>query len=794
MHMKDKKSNRPSPSLPPQDQYNQHWMVPLARNPYFTGREAELQEVSTGLRAGPGGLAISAPGGCGKTQLALEYAYRHRQQYRAVFWVPAASYALLSRAYSEIALLLDLPEKGRQEQRLIVRAVADWLEHQRDWLLILDDIHDVSLLKDFLPETSPAHLLLTTRNGTTGKLARRVRLKKLSPDESRRLLLQRCGRLSTTEAQETIPADSQAAEQIVAALDALPLALDLAGAYIAATACSLPGYLELLCQQDEVTDQRVAAPMRKTVHLACEKIAKARSGALDLLRLCAFLAPHDITETLLRAGMPVMPRPMQRMLGNDHRREAALNLLQQYALITRDPAGATLIMQREVQSTLQALMPTEMERARAELAVRVIGSLFPSYDINDWGACQHLLTHAQVCTPLLDRWQMQPVEGAWLLHHAGWYLYVRGEYALAQVCEEQALVIYRALFGEEHQATAMILNNLAVTYEDRGKIKEALALHQQALAIRRNTLGENHLEIVNSLHNLASLYYEQSNDEQALPLLHEALTIQRQLLGSEHPDIAVTLIPLASLCHRQENYEEALALYQQALAIRKKALGSKHPETLAILSNIASVHLAQHRFDEAEALLRQALTLQCKEQGQTSLEVAAIVQSLAQVYQARGELDGATFWLQQTLALQREILGSEQPPSARMLEALAIAYEDQEQSDRAEALYRQALAMYRKTPAVCEPDIARCCYNLALLYQEQKRLNEARTLLEQALAGWQKNAGTQRARTKQARATYEQLLHTIQQSREKRTARNQESHTPSGEQTRKPGRSGQRKR
>jgi tetratricopeptide (TPR) repeat protein len=796
--MKDKKSSRPSPLLSPQDRYNQYWMVPLARNPYFTGREEELQEVSTGLRAGSGGLAISAAGGSGKTQLALEYAYRHREQYRSVFWAPAASHALLSGAYSSMAQLLDLAEKGQQEQRLIVRAVVDWLAQQRDWLLILDDISDGSLLKDFLPETPPGHLLLTTRNGITGKVARRVRLKKLSADESRRLLLHRCGRLSATGAEEAIPADSQAAGQIVTTLDALPLALDLAGAYIAATACSLTGYLELLRQQNESTDRRVGEPMRKTVHLACEKIAKASSGALDLLRLCAFLVPHDITETLLMAAIPVMSRPVQKALGSDSRRETALNLLQQYALITRAPAGAALIMQREVQSALHALMPTEMERARAELAVRVIGSLFPSLDINDWEACQRLLTHAQMCTPLLDRWQIQPVESAWLLHHAGWYLYVRGEYASAQICEEQALVIYRARFGDEHPATAMILNNLAVTYEERGKVKEALPLHQQALAIRRNTLGENHLETATSLHNLASLYHGQGKGEQALPLLREALAIRRQLLGNEHPDIAATLMPLARLCHEQEDYEEAHSFYQQALLIRRKALGSAHPETLAIMSNISSVHLSQRRFDEAEALLRQALSLQRKEQGQMDLEMAAIVQSLAEVYQARGELDGATFWLQQTLARQREILGSELAPSARMLEALAIAYEDQEQSDRAEALYRQALAIYRKIPAVCEPDVARCCYNLALLYQEQKRLNEARTLLEQALAGWQKHAGAEGARTKQARATYEQLLHTIQQSRHKRIAGNdadqQKRQAAPGEGAPKTRRSGRGKR
>lgn len=797
MHTKDQKNNEQSPSMPPQDRYNQLWMVPLARNPYFTGREAELQEVSTGLHTSPpgrGGIVISGSGGSGKTQLVLEYAYRQRERYHSVFWAPAASRATLSGAYSDMALLLDLPEKEQQEQALIVRAVVDWLAHQRDWLLILDDSGDASLLKEFLPETFFGHLLLTMRNGTTGKLARRVRLKKLPADESRLLLLHRCGRLSAAGKEEASLAESQAAGQIVTELDSLPLALDLAGAYIAATACGLPGYLELLRQQDVAADQHAAAPMRKTVRLACEKITKASAGALDLLHLCAFLAPDEIPEILLVAGAPVMPRPMQKLLGSASRRGAALDLLQKYALIARDPAIGALVMQREVQETLRALMPEETEQVWAEQAVRVVGSIFPSLDVNNWEACQRLLTHAQACIPLLDRWHLQPVEGAWLLHHAGWYLYVRGEHALAQACEEQALTLYRALLGEEHPATAMIMNNLAVTYEDRGKIKEALTLHQKALAIRRSTLGENHLETAFSLNNLASLYQEQGKHEQALTLLKEALAIQLQVLGDEHPTIGTTLVSLGTICHGQEQYEEALAFYQQALVIRRKALGNKHPETLAIMSSMAETHLSQHRLDEAEALLRQVLAIQRKETGQVRLEMAATFQRLTQVYQARDNLDGATFWLQQTLALQREVVGRELAPAARRLEALAIAYEEQEQSDKAEVLYQQALVIYRATPSVCGPDAARCCYNLALLYQEQKRLTEARTLLEQALAGWQEHAGAERAETRQARAKYEQLLHMIQAAREKRAPRtnaaDRESQAPAEKDARKkrPGR------
>lgn len=777
MQTKNRERNEQSPSLPPQDRYNQLWMVPLARNPYFTGREAELQEMSEGLHApGAGALAVSAAGGVGKTQLALEYAFRHRQEYRAVFWAPASGRATLSGAYSDIAMLLDLPEKEQQEQALIARAVVNWLANHRDWLLILDDAGDFALLKDFLPDTLSGHLLLTTRNGTTGKLARRVKLKKLNPDEGCQLLLRRCGLLPAAD-KPASPEDARVAGEVVADLDGLPLALDLAGAYLAATSCGLPGYLAFLRhkhentarQQHETAGQHAPGPVERTVRLACEKVAKANPAALDLLRLCAFFAPDEILETLLTAGAPVLSKPLQKLVNSASRRNTALNLLQKYALIARDPAIEALVMQREVQSALRAMMPDEAEKTWAEQAVRVAGSIFPSLDVNDWDACQFLLPHALACAPLLDCWQLKIVEGAWLLHHAGWYLHTRGEYAQAQACEEQALAIYRALFGDEHPSTAMILNNLAVTYEDRGKLKEAALLHQQALAIRRSTLGENHLDTITSLSSLASLSHEQGKLEQAASLYREALATQRQLLGDEHPDTITTLVRLAELSRQQGKFAEAVSLYQQTLATRRKTLGGKHPETLTIMSGLAEVYQSQEKLDEAESLLRQVLIVQRKTLGHVHLDVAATLQNLAKVYQAQGKLDEAVFWLQQTLAIQREILGKEPPDPARRLETLAIAYEEQDQGEKAEALYQQALAIYRETPEASRPDIARCSYNLALLYQEQKYFTEARTLLEQALAGWQDQAGPEHAELKKARAKYEQLLQKITERRTKRT-------------------------
>lgn len=83
--------------------------------------------------------AVSGLGGIGKTQLAIEYAYRHRAEYAIVLWARADTTETIHASDNEIAGLLDLPEKDAREQALVVYTVRSWLRTHQDYLLILDN-------------------------------------------------------------------------------------------------------------------------------------------------------------------------------------------------------------------------------------------------------------------------------------------------------------------------------------------------------------------------------------------------------------------------------------------------------------------------------------------------------------------------------------------------------------------------------------------------------------------------------------------------------------------------------
>jgi hypothetical protein len=81
----------PEPAFPGTAE-QQVWQIPVARNPAFTGRGRlldRLHEALTDPRRRPARVVLSGLGGVGKTQLAVEYAHTHREDYRVVWWVRA---------------------------------------------------------------------------------------------------------------------------------------------------------------------------------------------------------------------------------------------------------------------------------------------------------------------------------------------------------------------------------------------------------------------------------------------------------------------------------------------------------------------------------------------------------------------------------------------------------------------------------------------------------------------------------------------------------------------------------
>ena len=214
------------------------FIVPFPRNADFVGRDVDLKRLHTCL-SGPGPVGIrpaglTGMGGIGKTQLAVEYVYRHRSEYRdGIFWIDAAGPLAEGFARLSTDSRLGWAENGQARDDQIRAAFAE-LNRRPGALLVLDNLPDpaaiaVPLLSGCITEDLGCRLLFTTRRHDLGRFVG-VEVTILPEEPALRLLLRHP---SCQHALEASNPDHEHARAIARMLGRLPLALELAGAYLA---------------------------------------------------------------------------------------------------------------------------------------------------------------------------------------------------------------------------------------------------------------------------------------------------------------------------------------------------------------------------------------------------------------------------------------------------------------------------------------------------------------------------------------------------------------------------------
>jgi hypothetical protein len=313
--------------------------LPYSRQANFVYREV-LSEVHDVLQCGRQrvrtgdmqkcpAVALVGLGGIGKTQVALEYCYRHYEDYEVILWFRADTAYTLSEDVKKAARILSLLDDERSASsyefalcKLLQQASKfnihdSWWLYMTDyrsssWLLVYDNVEDFDVLSNFW--TSKACVIITSRLSHIASRIANVKSLMVSPlsnNEGVSFLLQLLDRSSSIS-----PEELDAASALTHELGGHPLALAHTASLIRQRRYSVAQFLAIYAKyQDRVlkTPTRTSSSYHHSLAtLWASVFVRLSERAEQLLWLLSVLDPDGVALELLEAA------PMGKIMDPDH--------------------------------------------------------------------------------------------------------------------------------------------------------------------------------------------------------------------------------------------------------------------------------------------------------------------------------------------------------------------------------------------------------------------------------------------------------------------------------------------
>jgi tetratricopeptide (TPR) repeat protein len=589
-------------------------------------------------------VALCGLGGVGKTQIVLELVYRIKDMdpERSIFWIPCTSHESVEQAYMDIAQLVGI--QNMKPREIKGHVVAHFSQKSTGkWLFIFDGADDMDIwiqgsntrpgLTEYLPYNEHGHLIFTSRNQKLAvKLASSHVMAISEPDEETSVVMFKALLIHR-------PIDMHVAMTIVKKLAFLPLAIAQAASYINETSCGISDYIDLLKAEElevvELLNERFEDEGRyrnsesaviTTWSISFQQIQRSNQLAVDYLSFMACINPVNIPLSLL-------PQSASKKKMID-----AIGLLKAYFFVREH---SSLYLHPLVHlATRNWMRQNHLLNLSIHKAAHRLYEIFPDNDYTNRPLWRQYLHHALffVQRNAFSDDNEQYVSFLW---RVGKCLKSDGKYSEAGVVFGDIMRIQERTNGEMHSSTPISLTWLASTYNDQGRLQEALELNTRAMAISKRIFSAEHPDRLIVTANLASTYQAQGQLEKAIELNMQVMDIRVMVLGMEHPDTLNTMANLASIYREQGRLEEALELNTRAMAISKRIFSAEHPDRLIVTANLASTYQAQGQLEKAIELNMQVMDIRMRVLGREHPDTLNTMANLASIYREQGRLDGA---------------------------------------------------------------------------------------------------------------------------------------------------------
>ncbi|KAI9903679.1 hypothetical protein N3K66_000208 [Trichothecium roseum] len=771
--------------MPRLARHEPHFVVPFTRDPNFVRRpeiQNWVQEQYSSDAADR--MALVGLGGLGKSQIAIEFAYKvHNPAQddatgtrRSVFWVHGSTKARILQSFRGIAERLELPGRDDPDADLL-HLVRDWLQRQNEvapWLMILDNADNINTFYDesdqepiasCLPKAGHGKILITSRNDVaaerlTGSYNAIKRISAMDSDGALQVFRNKLNPdLYSTDA----------AAELVIALDCIPLVVNQAAAYInrRAPRATVQSYLELFREShqkrtrllnndtgDLRRDESASNSVVVTWEVTFQQIRKERSTAADLLVFMSFFHAQNIPEDLL-ATYAKTRRAAQRKTRDEDDSESGddddgteamledIETLRAYSMISMSNAHSSQAVSYDIHPLVQFCTQNRLS-ARGTLcqwkalSMQMIKERFPT----DRGRralahCRALLPHVEVVLdgqlPVNDSDAVAaPDENtplgtiyarslASLLYSVGLHMLDTGDHVRAEKYMKRCLDLRSRVLGDDHDATINTKNKLATAYSSAGHADKAEELQLQVIAAQRGKVSDDSFEsnrlMLSYQHNLADIFGQQGRWAEAESLYALVLEGEKRLHGADHEDIA-TMTGLASAIESQGRYDEAERLQVSLLALSCRLYGEDHPDTLTAMMNLAWTQARQRRYADAELLQADVLTRAIDLLGPDHPQTLAAKVTLSTTYYKQGRYAEAEPLESSAFEARKRLFGEDHPDTLVAMHNLARTKQVMGKRDEALALLQACLVLQRSRLGPSHSDTLTSASILAQWYPE----------------------------------------------------------------------------
>ncbi|RKS76538.1 tetratricopeptide repeat protein [Actinomadura pelletieri DSM 43383] len=525
------------------------------RNRHFTGRDRLLTDVHEALRDGMAALlphSESALGGEGKSNLAVEYAYLHADDYDLMWWVPAEQTTSARAALALLARQLGMPMSDDIKDTVdgVLRALRDGRPFRR-WLLIYDNARDPEQVFPLTPlsvgggddgDTGPVpggHVLVTSRDRGWERHATVVDVGVFERPESIALLRHLVPHLPEPEA-----------DMLSARVGDLPLAVWQAAAWQVVTGGTAEEYLQLFDRRlaefaasDKVSD--LPAPLAAGASLNLDLLRASNPVAGLLLELWAVFDPEPVSSALLAAGRTTaLPPELAGLLADEDRLRDAMRDISRFSLARFDEETGSLQVHRLVRAILDDRLG---EDGRRRVQARVHAILVAATPDERPEVESTWERRAQITPHVVPSGVFDADEFAIRLVgiDQAKFLYQSGEYEGSRRLADIALDRWRERYGPDDDAVLDISRVLANALRGLGDSRAAADLSEDNLARTRRKFGADHAQTLLAATAFGADLRFRGEFRRAHDVDLDAWRRMRQLYGDDHSDTRLAATNLA---------------------------------------------------------------------------------------------------------------------------------------------------------------------------------------------------------------------------------------------------------